>query len=284
MIDELLYWMQSNFFWVAFFAIFAWAFFGFFRKRKLSEKVIQRTKDTEQQAQQAGLKVAQSVTGRTANTGSGTAIEGETNYSGNTGGIEWALTSTVRLTASHSSSSANTRNLDVWRRSTRWRTKAAAWPPGKFLMLMAAPGYDSAKSPAKKGGGFFSKIVQAVGNFALDFYVGGYFGGEYKKLVNLGDDGVKIEQSALKGFFILSNHEALANKFLDEGTITTITNWRKAELGFASEGQVDNFGVLFCEDGVILGCQADMANAQEAKMLAEFGAALAVKMQQTISS
>jgi hypothetical protein len=35
---------------------------------------------------------------------------------------------------------------------------------------------------------------------------------------------------------------------------------------------------------VILGCQADMANAQEAKMLAEFGAALAVKMQQTISS
>jgi hypothetical protein len=281
MFNELLYWAQSNFFWLAFIAIFAWVFLGFFRKRKLTEKVVQHTKTTAQEAQQVGLNVQQNVTGRTAATGMGTAVEGETNYTGNTGGIEWNLTSTVRLSRRNSSDRATDQNLDVWRRTSRWKTAAAAWPAGKFLMLMAAPGYNSAKAPVKRGG-FFNKIVQMVGDFALDFYVANYFGGEYKKLVNLGDDGVKIERAALNSFFILTNDEALANKFLDEGTVTTIANWRSAQLGFTSEGSVDNFGLLFCPDGVILGCQADMANAQEAKMLAEFGSALAVKMAQTL--
>lgn len=283
MIDYFIGWITANWFLTAFIVIFGWAIVRMFRRRKIPEKVVKHTQETQKQAQAAGMDVQQNVSGRTANMTYGTAIEGDTNYAGNTGGIEWKLLSSVRLTTRNSSDAVNSRDLDVRKKSSRWSTPAAAWPAGKFLMLMGTPGYDSAKHTIRRGG-FFNKLVQMAGDFALDFYISGYFGSEYKSLVNVGEDGVKIDRPALNNFFILTNHQALAEKFLDEATVNTIANWRKAALGFRNEAGVDNFGLLFCSDGVILGCQADMANADEAKKLADFGSALAIKMQETLKS
>lgn len=283
MIDNFIGWITANWFLTAFVLIFGWSILSMFRKRKISEKVVKHTQETEEQARAAGMNVEQNVSGRTASVGHGSAIEGDTNYTGTTGGIDWKLVSIVRLTTRGSSNAVNSNDLDVRKRSTRWSTAAAAWPAGKFLMLMATPGYDSAKHTVKRGG-FFNKLVQMAGDFALDLYVAGYFGGQYKSLVNVGDDGVKIDRPALNNFFILTNDAARANKFLDDATVHVIANWRKAEQGFRSESNVDNFGVLFCSDGVILACQADMADAGEAKKLAEFGSVLAIKMQETLNS
>jgi hypothetical protein len=283
MIDDLLFWIQMNWFWIAFFGIFAWVISGFFRKRKLSEKIVKHTQDTEKEAKDMGVNIEQKVSGRMASMGYGSAVEGDTHYAGTTGGINWKLLSSVQLTDRGTSNSINSRNLDVRKRSTRWNTTEAAWPQGRFLMLMATPGYDSAKHAIKRGG-FFNKLTQMAGDFMLDVYVSGYFGSQYKSLVGIGEDGVKLDRPALNKFFILTNHEVLANKFLDDGTVNTIASWRNAQMGFRSESAVDNFGILFCADGMILGCQADMADPKEANKLAEFGSALALKMQQVLKS
>lgn len=42
--------------------------------------------------------------------------------------------------------------------------------------------------------------------------------------------------------------------------------------------------LLFCQDGVILSCKADMANGQEARMFADFGSVLSVKMPPIIAN
>lgn len=283
MIEEVLFWIQINWLWIAFYGIFAWVILGFFRKRKLSEKVIKHTQNTQAEAKAMGLNVEQKVSGRTANMGGGLAVEGDTHYAGTTGDIEWKLLSSIKLTDNNNSDAVNSRDLDVRKRNTRWNTVAAAWPKGKFLMLMAAPGYDSTKHAINRGG-FFNKLVQVAGDFMLDVYVSGYFGSQYKSLVGIGDDGVKLDRPALNNFLILTNHETLANKFLDEGTVNTIASWRNAQMGFRSESAVDNFGILFCSDGMIFGCQADMADPTEANKLSEFGSALAIKMQQVLNN
>lgn len=81
-------------------------------------------------------------------------------------------------------------------------------------------------------------------------YVGSYFGSEYRSLVNIGEDGVKIEREPLKDFMILTNIEPLANKYFDEATVTTISYWKKSSQGFTLESKVDQFGLLFSPDGV----------------------------------
>ena len=59
-----------------------------------------------------------------------------------------------------------------------------------------------------------------------------------------------------------------------------IPSWKKQKQGFTCEGNVDQFGLLFSEHGAILSCQADMANAQEAKVFSDFGSVLCVKMKE----
>ena len=129
-------------------------------------------------------------------------------------------------------------------------------------------------------GGFINDIIIKTADTVLDLYVGGYFGNEYKPLVNIGDDGVKIERDQLKDFMILTNMEPLAQKYFDEATAATISHWKKNDAGFKDEKKVDQFGLLFSPDGVILTCQTSMSNANEVKAFSDFGAALTIKMQQ----
>jgi hypothetical protein len=174
-------------------------------------------------------------------------------------------------------------NTEAWKRSTRWKTESVKFPAGKFLMLMSTPGYDSASKPLKRGG-FLNKLVNMAADFALDFYVAGYFGSQYKSLVGLENGSEKIERQLLNDFMILTNHKVLGEKFLDEATTSVIANWKKQNQGFSRERSVDHFGLLFAPDAMVLGCQTNMASADEVKTLSDFACVLAVRMKETLQT
>ncbi len=197
-------------------------------------------------------------------------------YSGNTGGVSWTLRSVVRKVASQ-------RGRTSWHRSASWRTDGVRMPAGKFIMIMSTPEDMNNSNRQIKRGGFLNDLINKAADFALDFYVSGYFGDSYRSLINIGTEGVKIERPELKDFFILTNNEPLASKYFDANTAATISTWKSTNHGFAGEGKVDQFGLLFSPDGVILTCQTNMTNPQEVKMFSDFGAVLAVRMQSVIS-
>jgi hypothetical protein len=223
----------------------------------------------QEQAQAIGIQVASQADGHVSNSGE---IHGDTDYAGNTGGIDWTLKSTVLV-----ESSGEDRDK-VWKRKSMWRSHAAKLPEGKFIMMMSTPG--EIKLGTIKRGGFINDLVIKAADAVLDLYVAGYFGKEYKSLVSIGKEGVKIERDQLKDFMILTNDEPLAQKYFDEATASTISHWKNSSQGFSREDKVDQFGLLFSPDGVILSCQANMNNANEVKAFSDFGSALAIKMQQ----
>ncbi len=190
-------------------------------------------------------------------------------FGGNTGGIDWKLkSSVVRQTTGKSRG---------WLRASRWETAAVKFPPGKYLMIMSVAGEGIPKGNFKQEG-FLNTIINTAADFAVDIYVGGYFGAQYQAMINVTGESIKIDKPGLPDFFILTNNEPTAQSFLDEATVSVIAEWKKQKMGFARENNVDQFGLLFCEDGVILSCKADMANEQEAKLFADFGSVLTVKM------
>ncbi|MBK7649542.1 MAG: hypothetical protein IPJ20_00745 [Flammeovirgaceae bacterium] len=135
-----------------------------------------------------------------------------------------------------------------------------------------------------KRGGFLNKMVNVAAEAVLDVYVGGYFGNEYKSLVNIGEDGVKMKREELKDFMILTNVQPLAEKYFEQTTISVIASWKKTKSGFLQEGKIDQFGLLFSPDGVTLSCMANMDNENEVKIFSDFGSALATKMIQITST
>jgi len=253
-----------------FFVVFiAVIFLSRSKKKKDDLLKAQRQQDVKQQASAAGLQVTSQADGRVSNTGE---IHGDTDYNGTTGEIEWTLKSTVLV-----DDRGEDRN-QVWKRKSVWRTQATKLPAGKFILLMSTPG--EIKLGNIKRGGFINDLVNKAADAVLDIYVAGYFGSEYKSLVSIGEDGVKIEREQLKDFMILTNIETVAQKYFDEATAATISLWKKSNQGFTHENKVDQFGLLFSPDGVILTCRADMSNAAEVKLFSDFGAALTIKMKQ----
>lgn len=237
------------------------------RKNKDAAAIQDVQEKTESEAKALGIQVNQQ-----ANAGlRGDEVLGTNEFQGNTGGIEWKLQSSLSIGQKGRKIGKST-----------WRTAAVNWPERKFLLLISTPA--DMKSGKIERGGFMNTLINKAADVLLDVYVGVYFGSEYKPLVNIGDDGVKIEREALKDFTILTNHPDLAERFLDEATVKVISGWKQSSQGFAREQQVDQFGLLFAPDGVILTCQAQMQRAEEVKMLSDFGAALAVKMKGVIGS
>jgi hypothetical protein len=248
--------------------------------KQKAEAIKQQQQITETQSEANGIQATMQASGRVADVaGEGMVVEGDTVYKGTTGGVTWSLVSSVRVSSTESADRPGRQLNQAWKRKSVWQTDFVKWPTGKFLLLMAAPGYDSAKHPLKRGG-LFSKLVNMAADFALDIYVGGYFGERYKKIVNIGDDAIKIDRKALNGFLILTNYEGPAEKFLTEVTSEGIAKWRNSKAGFTRESAVDNFGLLVCETGILLGCQSDMANAEEANKLAEFASAISLSVKQ----
>lgn len=237
------------------------------RRKSKKDKAFKESvyQQTEADALAKGIKITSHADGSV----SGSEVLGSTEYNGTTGGIDWTLTSSVQRVRSNSRGGTT-------QRKSRWRTKAATLPQGKFIMLISQP--DEMKAGPIKRGGFMNTLINKAADAMLDFYVGAYFGNEYKSLVNIGEDAVRMEREGLKDFMILTNHEALAQRYLDDSTTGTIASWKKNSQGFSREGQVDNFGLLFAPDEVILACQATMDNATEVKLFADFGTALVTKM------
>ncbi len=204
-------------------------------------------------------------------------VAGSKDYAGVTGNIKWTLTSSVWYEdIGRSSSKVLSRS---WSSKSVWQTDAIKLPVGKFIMVMSIPG--EVKTSDIKRGGFVNSMINMAAEVALDVYVGGYFGNEYKSLVSIGEDGVKIKRDELKDFMILTNVEPLAEKYFDEATVATIASWKKMDTGFLQENKVDQFGLLFSPDGVILSCMANMDSESEIKMFSDFGSVLATKMIQT---
>lgn len=207
--------------------------------RKGKDETVKRNihQHKQEQAHAIGIQVASQADGHVSNSGE---IHGDTKYNGTTGGIDWTLTSTVLV--GDKSVGAGGRN-QVWKRKSVWKTQATKLPTGKFIMIMSTPG--EIKLGAIKRGGFINDLVNKAADAVLDLYVGSYFGNEYKSLVSIGEDGVKIERDQLKDFMILTNYEMLAQKYFDEATASTISHWKKNNVGFSDERRVDQFGLLF---------------------------------------
>lgn len=222
---------------------------------------------SEAEAKAAGIQVTAQADGSVR----GGEVMGATDYQGTTGEIEWTLRSSL-------TTGQKGRKIG----KSMWRTSAVRWPEGKFLLLISTP--PEMKTGKIERGGFVNTLINKAADVLLDVYVGLYFGSEYKSLVNIGEDGVKIERESLGGFTILTNHPDLAERFLDEATAKVISGWKESSQGFAREQQVDQFGLLFAPDGVILTCQANMTNPNEVKLLSDFGAVLATKMKGVMST
>jgi hypothetical protein len=265
----MIQFLTSNAVAVFFVAFLALIFLSRFKKKKDDELKANLQKQVKQQVSAAGLQVAAQPDGRLSDSGE---IQGDTDYRGTTGDIDWALKSTVLVV-----DRGEDRN-QVWKRKSMWRTQAVKLPAGKFILLMSTPG--EIKLGSIKRGGFINDLVNKAADAVLDIYVAGYFGSEYKSLVSIGEDGVKIEREHLKDFMILTNIEPLAQKYFDDATAATISLWKKSNQGFAHEDKVDQFGLLFSPDGVVLTCRANMNNASEVKLFSDFGAALTMKMMQ----
>ena len=207
-------------------------------------------------------------------------VAGIKDYSGVTGNIKWKLTSSVWYEdIGRSSSKALSRS---WNSKSVWQTDAIKLPAGKFILLMSTPG--EVKTADIKRGGFLNKMVNVAADAVLNVYVGSYFGNEYKSLVNIGEDGVKMKREELKDFMILTNVQPLGEKYFDAATISMIASWKKMKAGFLQEEKVDQFGLLFCPDGVILSCMANMDNESEVKIFSDFGSVLTTKMVQITSA
>jgi hypothetical protein len=236
------------------------------RQRKKDAALKQKAKQkSEAEAKAAGIQVTAQADGSVR----GGEVMGATDYKGTTGGIEWTLRSSL-------TTGQKGRKIG----KSMWRTSAVKWPEGKFLLLISTP--PEMKTGKIERGGFVNTLINKAADVLLDVYVGLYFGSEYKSLVNIGEDGVKIERETLTGFTILTNHQDLAERFLDEAAAKVISGWKASSQGFAREQQVDQFGLLFAPDGAILTCQANMTSAEEVKLLSDFGAVLAVKMNEVM--
>jgi len=246
-----------------FIVILIFIFYNRFKKKKDDSLKINVQQQVKRQASAAGLQVTSLADGHWSVSGE---IHGDTEYNGTTGEIQWTLRSTVLV-----ADRGEDRNK-VWNRKSMWRTQAVKLPAGKFILLMSIPG--EIKMGNIKRGGFLNSLVNKAADAVLDIYVAGYFGSEYKSLVNIGEDGVKIEREGLKDFMILTNIEPLAQQYFDEATVSTISLWKKSNQGFTLEDKVDQFGLLFSPDGVILTCRANMGNAGEVKLFSDFGAVL----------
>lgn len=201
---------------------------------------------------------------------------GTKEHSGTTGEIQWKLTSSVWYEDTGRSTSKTLSRS--WSSRTIWQTDAFKLPPNKFILLMSTPG--EIKTGDIKRGGLVNKMINTAADAVLDVYVASYFGKEYKSLVNIGDDAVKIKRDELKDFMILTNSEQLTEKYFDNATASTISGWKKMSSGFLQENKVDQFGLLFSPDGVMLSCRANMDTESEVKIFSDFGSVLVTKMLQ----
>jgi hypothetical protein len=193
-------------------------------------------------------------------------------FEGTTGGIAWKLTSVNLITAPGTN--------QVWKSKSAWKTTDVKWPEGCFLIIIST--YGEINSGDFVLPGFLNRIIKYTEEQMLDIYTSEYFGPDYKELVGFKNDSIALKIDLLSDFFILTNKPGIAEKFLDDSTVNAISAWKKKDLGFQNESNVDRFGVLFAPDAMFVSCQQALRKSEEVKIFSDFAAAMAVKMKMKI--
>ncbi|MBS1979045.1 MAG: hypothetical protein JST46_16865 [Bacteroidetes bacterium] len=198
-------------------------------------------------------------------------------YSGRINDIIWKLSTVYERIRSSNSTRSGARLVQ----NTRWESASVKFPVGKFLMLMRAEGYQSSRHPMKHSEGFLGNILNMAAEGFLDVYVTGYFGPQYKPLVNV-EGSAKIDKANLDDFLILTNYEGVSRKFLSDETARFIATWDTRRPAFTHESLAKQFGMLFSTEGMILSCKGAMMSDTEVNTYSQFGVELASRMKGTL--
>jgi hypothetical protein len=192
------------------------------------------------------------------------------NYQGSTAGVSWQMT--AEMIKTYRSAGGNFRSIVKQR--TRWQSSDVRFAHKKFLLIMAMP--KKIKINDMKKGGIFNAVINWMAERFLDVYVSGYFGEQYKELVNA--EGASIIRFAeIQDFYILSNEPDQAKRLLTSTVIDMLKNWREQ----TNESNAKALsGVLLTEQNMIVCCQVALLDQAAAGRYAEFAAQLAVSLKQ----
>jgi hypothetical protein len=188
---------------------------------------------------------------------------GDTIYEGTNNGQKWKLVSSVIRLNEYSGNSTSY----SYKRSLKWFTTDIDTYSNTYILIMSTPG--EIKTEEYSNTGFMNSIKNFIAEKALDIYISGYFGSEYNDLINL-SDGEIIKNEKLKEFFIITNSGKIVRNLIDDIFIEKIMDWKHNKQGFVYEGNMDNLGILFAPDKLIIGCQSSIESPEEAAKFGEF--------------
>jgi len=182
---------------------------------------------------------------------------------GQEGKISWLLLANWRKWRTSRGGSSRT----SIKQHTNWLTNDARVDSGKYFMLMTLP--KKMKIPKIKRGGVFNQLVNWFAEFFLDLYVSSHFGPEYKELINI-RDGKVFNLGKNQSYYVLSNDDYHAEKFINRGLLTYLDQWRDQ---IFHDGRAP-VGVLVTDRGVIITTQLALFTEHEQAPFVQFSTGL----------
>ena len=197
--------------------------------------------------------------------------EGTTRIDGQSNGIRWNLSSIPEVGRRFKG------GTHVAKGKTVWNTQDVGLGKSAFILVMdiGKEGIRIEKGPSDT---LLGKLARKAGDMVLDTYVGGWFGDEYKSLVNL-EGSETLEVQGLSDFFILTNTPEVAARCMSGDAVGILRRWRDAEQGFLRGEVAGNAGILLSESGCIVACQGPMSSEGEARRYAEFCSSFAAAVE-----
>lgn len=186
---------------------------------------------------------------------------------GQEGKISWLLVSDWRKWRSSRAGSGGT----SIKQHTNWITPDVRVDSGKYFMLMTLP--KKIKIPKINKGGWANAIVNWFAEHFLDLFVSGYFGPEYKELINI-RDGKVYNLGETQRYYVLSNDEYHAEKFINRGLLAFLDEWRDQ---IFHDGRPP-VGMLVTDKGVIMTTQVALLTEREQTPFVQFSAELCQKI------
>jgi hypothetical protein len=240
---------------------------GQVRKKKVKETYEKNVKEAEAEANKYGLNVSKEMPNISAMSydlshGVDTKF-GDTIYEGVNDNIKWKLVSTVKYS---DDTAIGSNRRDLIQQTLKYTTYDIKLNAHNYVMMMEAP--TEMKIEASEDAGFMSSIKNFVAEKALDYYVGNYFGNEYKDMINI-SDGTIIRNNSLRNFLIITNSKQISDKIIDEKLTEFILDWHNKTKNFKNESFMKTPGLLIAPDKFILTCQSSVVSAKEASEYAE---------------
>lgn len=188
--------------------------------------------------------------------------EDDRRFDGQTNGLRWHLSSISKVGGRHKGSSNQMHGKTVW------KTEDVRTAESAFILIMDI-GKEGIRIEKNPGDTLLGKLARKAGDMVLDTYVGGWFGDEYKSLVNL-EGSETLEVQGLSDYFILTNTPEVAARCMSGDAVGILRRWRDAEQGFLRGEVAGNAGILLSESGCIVACQGPMSSEGEARRYADF--------------